>query len=410
MRLIRFIVVTGRSAASVLFQNRVRSVLTVAICGSGVAGVTIAGTLAEINAAEMRRRFDTLGGNLLVISPNRIPPLPGRPRQLDHFISLLPEDAAAIQTLSGGVVVPLVAREAAIRANTGSIRVRLVGTTRDYLSVRSFRLEHGRFFDNGDDGRRVIVLGSAVSRELSPDGIVPGQTVLVANSPYTVIGVLQPQGINFAGEDEDHQAFVPLTTYQQRIANRSWLTTLYVQVPLGTDAAPVVRRIQSHLRERHGRWDYQVDDTVVRNLADVSARQSDLLTTVAWVVTVTSILLLLTGMAGIAALMLLAVRQRRGEIGLRRALGATGLDIALQFFIEGITLAGAGVLGGAAFGFVTSLVAVRALDAPPLGESVLPLLAVCISFSAALLACTIPAVIAARLEPSVAIQEGQTSQ
>jgi putative ABC transport system permease protein len=142
---------------------------------------------------------------------------------------------------------------------------------------------------------------------------------------------------------------------------------------------------------------------VVRNLADLAAQQSGLLTTVMWVVTVTSVLLLLTGMAGIAVLMLLVVRQRRSEIGLRRAIGATPFDIALQFFIEGIALAGTGIAGGVIAGSGASALVARVLESQFAAGVGLPLIAAMISLVVASIACVVPAIIAARLEPSIAL-------
>lgn len=394
-----------RAAASVLWQNRWRSLLTLAVCGSGTAGIITAGVLAEINVAEIEARLNALGSNLLVISPNKLPPFPGRPRQLEHFISLLPADGAALQKLTpAAAIVPVVARETTIRMNNQPSRVRLIGTTPDYLRVRNFTLEQGRFFNREDDGARVIVLGYAVSRELSPQGTRPGEVVFLGGNPYTVIGTVNPQGVNFAGEDEDHQAFVPLSTYQRRVTNRLWLSQLYVQLPGNADSEPLVRAVQTTLRERHGRWDYQVDDALVRNLTDLAAEQSELLTTVVWVVSVTGVLLLLMGVVGIMTLMLLVVRQRQPEIGLRRALGATPLDIAFQFFLEGIVLAGTGILLGLGFGIGGSLLAVRTLSVEAAWNSGLPLLGILVSLAVSTIACVVPAVIAARLEPSVALQ------
>jgi ABC-type antimicrobial peptide transport system permease subunit len=397
--------VAVRAAASVLALNRWRSLLTLAICGMGTAGVIIAGVLAEIHLTEMSSRVEALGGNLLIISPNKLPPFPGRPRQLEHFISLLPEDAVALKGLSpASAVVPVVARQSTIRMNGKTARVRLVGTTFDYLDVRGFTLEDGRFLGRSDDGDRVIVLGNAVARELAPQGMRLGEILFLGGAPYTVIGILRPQGVNFAGEDEDHQVFIPLETYRRRIANRLWLSHLYVQLPSDTNPQRTVGAIQGLLRQRHERWDYQVDDVLVRNLADLAAGQSDLLTTVVWVVSVTGVLLLLLGVSGISTLMLLLVRQRRAEIGLRRALGATPLDIAFQFFCEGIVLAATGIVAGLVFGMIGSFVVAQTLSAPIQWMSQLPALAIILSLTASTIACVFPAFIAARLEPSAALQ------
>lgn len=405
MRFLWAISVALRAARSVLTKNRWRSVLTLAVCGAGTAGVITAGVLAEINVAEMEARLSALGSNLLVISPNKLPPFPGRPRQLEHFISLLPEDAAALgELVPSAKVVPVVARETTIRLDSRASRVRLIGTIPDYLEVRNFSLAQGRFLGHSDDGERVIVLGNAASRELRPQGVRPGEIVFLGSNPYAVIGTLRPQGVNFAGEDEDHQVFVPLATYQRRIANRLWLSHLYVQLPLRAGSEPVAEAVRSVLRERHGRWEYQVDDTVIRNLSDLAVEQSELLSTVVWVVSITGFLLLLMGVVGIVTLMMLVVRQRRAEIGLRRALGATPADIAVQFFVEGIVLAGTGILLGLGLGAGGSLLAANVFAMPVVGSHALPLLGVLVSVAASTVACVVPATFAARLEPSDALR------
>jgi ABC-type antimicrobial peptide transport system permease subunit len=135
-----------------------------------------------------------------------------------------------------------------------------------------------------------------------------------------------------------------------------------------------------------------------------AAQQSDLLATVTWVVSVTSALLIVMGAVGIATLMVLVVRQRRVEIGLRRALGATPSDVALQFFLEGIALAAAGVLVGLLIGLAASAVlsGLRVLAAPL--DPLLVLGSAAFSLGSAAAACAIPVLLAARPEPSVALR------
>lgn len=398
--------VAMRAATAVLLQNRWRSALTLALCGSGTAGVIAAGALYEINVAEMQSRLSALGGNLLVISPNKLPPIPGRPRQLEHFISLLQEDAEQISTLvPGAKVVPATARQSTIRLGNRTSRVRLLGTTSAYAEVRGFQIDRGRFLRDDDYDSRVIALGYAVSRELAPQGVSPGETVFLGGNPYAVTGTLRPQGVNFAGEDEDHQAFIPLETYQRRIANRPWLSFLYVQLQSGQEGQEVAPVIQAALRQRHGRWDYQVEDALVRNLADLAAEQSELLTTVVWVVSVTAGLLLVVGAAGVATLMLLVVRQRRAEIGLRRAIGATPGDIAIQFFVEGATLAAAGISIGLVVGIGGEMIAARVFSVPVNWDSSFALTGIVVSAATSVIACVAPAIVAARLEPSAALRD-----
>ena len=218
------------------------------------------------------------------------------------------------------------------------------------------------------------------------------------------LGVLQAQGVNFAGEDEDRQVFIPLETYRKRVANRPWLSSLYLQLAAEADSARVAERVQQLLRRRHGRLRGQVEDVLVRDLADMAAQQSSLRTTATWAVSITSGLLLVLGAVGIGTLMLLVVRQRRGEIGLRRALGATPLDIALQFLLEGAALATLGVLAGLGLGLAAQAVAIRCLSNPPALDATLPVIAALVSLGVSVAACLVPAVLAARLEPAIALR------
>ena len=395
-----------RAAWAVLRQNRWRSFLTLTICGLGTAGVILAGSVGQAHLGELENRLNALGGRLVVVSPNKLPPYPGRPRQLDHFISLEPEDASAVAERIPDLkaVVPGVARNTTLRMDGHASRTRLIGTNHDYLKVRGFSLSRGRFLQPGDEGQRVIVLGQGASRELNPLGVQPGTIVLLGGHPYEVIGIVEPQGVNFAGEDEDHQAFIPLDTYRQTISNRLWLSFLYLQLSPQADADATVRQVQRLLRERHNRRTDQVDDVIVRDMADVSAQQTGLLATALWVVSASSGLLLLLGVVGIATLMLQVVRQRRAEIGLRRAIGATPFDVALQFFMEGMGLAIAGVLAGLLLGLVGTWIGQILISSAVAVQLPLLFVAVLVSLLAGGMACLVPAIAAARMEPAAALR------
>lgn len=395
-----------RAAWAVFRQNRWRSLLTLTICGLGTAGVVVAGVLGKANVREMQARLRNLGGGLLVVSPNKVPPYPGRPRQLEQFISLQPEDGQALAAQMPGIqaVVPVAVRTSTVRSDRAASRVRLVGTTPEYLRVRPFPMASGRFLHAADDGQRVLVLGDAVSRELAAHGMRPGAWLALGGHPFEVVGVLRPQGINFAGEDEDHQVFIPLETYRQRVANRPWLSHLIVQLAPEADSTRTVQQVQARLRDWHGRWPDQVDDVIVRDFAEISAQQSGLLQTALWAVSAVGGLLLLLGGVGITTLMLLVVRQRRAEIGLRRALGATPGDIAVQFFAEGLVLTACGVLVGVGLGAGVAALLTRSMAVPAGSDFALVAWSAVVSLGAGSVACVIPALAGARLEPVAALR------
>jgi putative ABC transport system permease protein len=354
----------------------------------------------------MQKRLDAVGGRLIVVSPNAIPAYPGRPRQLDHFISLEPEDVASIrdEIPSLEAIVPVVVRNSTVRLGHNASRIRLLGTSANYARVRGFNAARGRFLRQEDEGQRVIVLGHAASRELEPRGVRPGDAVWLGAQPYQVVGILQPLGVNFAGEDEDHQAFIPLETYRHRVANRFWLSHLYLQVSADADSSATVRDVVRLLRARHDRLGDQIDDVIARDMAEVAAQQSRLSAAAVWVVSLISGLLLVLGVVGIATLMIQTVRQRRGEIGLRRAVGATPFDVAVQLFMEALGLAGLGVIGGLLVGMAGAVAGQTLWGAFVTVDVWLVLLAAFSSLAVSGLACLVPALIAARIEPAAALR------
>lgn len=393
-----------RAASAVLLRNRWRSALTLTVCGLGTAGVVIAGAIGNAQVADMQRRLDAVGGRLVVITPNIVPPFPGRARQLEHFISLEPTDVPAIRNnvLGLEVIVPAIARSTTLRRDRNASRVRLVGTTPDYAHLRRFLLARGRFLRVDDGGQRVVVLGHAASLELG--GVSPGDVVWLAGQPYETVGILAPLGVNFAGEDEDHQAFIPLEAFRTRVANRPWLSYVYLQVSASANSEDVIRQVQQVLSARHNRSGDDVPDVTVRDMAEAAAQQSGLATTALWIVSLISGLLLLLGIAGIATLMVQTVRQRRAEIGLRRAVGATPFDISLQLFLESMAVAGVGVIGGLIVGLVGASVGQLLWGAFVTLDVRLVLATAATSVTVSSIASLVPAAIAGRVTPAAALR------
>jgi putative ABC transport system permease protein len=394
------------AAVAVIRQNRWRSVATLTVCGIGTAGVIVAGAIGNAQVIEMQRRLDAVGGRLIVVSPNTLTPYPGRPRQLEHFISLESTDIESIRNEIASVdaIVPVAARDSTLRLGNRAARVRLIGTVAEYAPVRRFTAARGRFLQDGDRAERVVVLGDAVSRELNPEGVRPGDIVWLGGQPYETVGILKPLGVNFAGEDEDRQAFIPLETYRRRVANRAWLSHLYLQVDADADSAETAREVVRLLRARHDRFDGQIDDVIARDMAEAAVQQSNLSAAAVWIVSLTSGVLLVLGVVGIATLMVQTVRQRAGEIGLRRAVGATPFAVAVQLFLEAMALAGAGVVGGVVVGITGALVGQMIWGTLLTVDGALLVLTCVTSLAISCVACLVPALMAARVEPAAALR------
>jgi putative ABC transport system permease protein len=245
-----------------------------------------------------------------------------------------------------------VERSVRVKANDVAATARLVGTTASFVTVRRFALRSGRFFDDDDDrhARRVVVLGARVADALFDDGDAVGRRVRVRGVPFDVIGVLAPKGA-LADGDEDNQALVPVRTALRRVFNTTWLSAIFVSVRDPRAVADAERDVGATLDDRHraargaGGRDFEVQNTtkfyeLQRRTADALGRLTTWLAAIALVV----------GGTGIMALMLLSVRERTGEIGLRIAVGARPRDVLAQFLVEATALALGGWLVGVALG------------------------------------------------------------
>jgi putative ABC transport system permease protein len=336
-----------------LFAHKVRTLLALASVSAGVAAVVLTSAIGEGVERNIASSIDKLGVNLLVIRPAQVKRVAFRKDVSGTVSTLVMEDRDAVAQL------PLVLRaapgvEAQVRVKSGqsATATRLLGTTPDFPLVRRFTVQSGRFFD-GDDvrsGRRVVVLGARVATVLFDENPVNRQ-IRIRRVPFDVIGVLAPKG-GLADGDEDNQVLIPISAALRRVLNTTWLNAVFVTVK-GSDSqtmrdaeetiGALIR--QRHRQNREGRPDVEIQNaarffTMQRTTADSLARLTTGFGAVALVV----------GGTGIMALMLLSVRERTSEIGLRRAVGAMPRDIFVQFLMEATTLAVGGWISGAVIG------------------------------------------------------------
>jgi putative ABC transport system permease protein len=322
-----------RLALSRLRTSRLRAALTMLGVIIGVASVVALVGVGQGTTSNITSRLASLGTNLLTISPS------------GGASTLTLEDAAAIAKVDGvAAVAPELQTSASIRYGTKSTTSSVVGTNADYAQVRAYDVWQGSFLTAAtvDRGVRVAVLGATTAEDLGLDATSLGATVTVNGLPFQVIGILQPKG-GAGFNNPDDQVLVPLAAVSKYFVAGDTVRTIGVSVASDDRMTEVTDAITALLRNRHDLGATETADFSVFNQTQLLDAASSISATLTLLLGGIASISLIVGGIGIMNIMLVSVRERTREIGIRKAVGARGRDILLQFLIEALTLS---LLGG----------------------------------------------------------------
>ncbi len=343
-------------AVSRLAAARLRALLTMLGVIIGVGSIVALVGVAQGATSGITSRIESLGTNLLTVQPGSA--TSGFVRQgAGSATTLTLADARAIAQLTDvAAVAPQVSTQAVVVAGGENTTTSIVGTTADYLGVRTYSIWQGSFLTGvaDDHALRVAVLGSTTADDLGLGADAIGTDILVGGVPFRVVGILQAKGTS-SGTSEDDQVLIPISTAQRYFVSGTTVRSIAVSVE-SADAIDLTKaEMTALLQQRHG-TDGTNDDF---NIAD----QAQLLDTFSSVTGLLTLLLggiasisLVVGGIGIMNIMLVSVRERTREIGIRKAIGARGSDILLQFLVEALVLSLVGGLIGIAVGVAASAV------------------------------------------------------
>lgn len=333
-----------RLSLRAMLAHRLRAILATSAVGAGVASVVLTGGIGAGAAREVARNIERLGTNLLVVRPAQVKKLVARTAVSGSVTTLRLDDCTAIEELTTvAAVAPGIEANLRVKGAAAATITKVLGTTSVFPAVRRFRIRSGRFFDDDDNraSRRVVVLGARVADALFPNDNPVGWQVRIRGVAFDIIGVLAPKGV-LADGDEDNQVIIPIRTALRRLLNSNSLSSIFVSVENGRSMETAEREIGAVMRERHGGDDFEVQDA-----ARFVAMQKKTAEWFAFLTTGLGALTLLVGGSGILALMLMTVKERTTEIGLRIAVGARPRDILLQFLLEATMLSLSGWVSGA---------------------------------------------------------------
>ncbi len=343
-------------AVSRLAAARLRAVLTMLGVIIGVGSIVALVSVAQGATSGITNRIESLGTNLLTIQPGSA--TSGFVRQgAGSATTLTLADSQAIAALTDvAAVAPQVSTQAVVVAGDKNTTTSIVGTTADYLAVRTYEIWQGAFLTDvaNQESLRIAVLGSTTADDLGLDESSVGSEILVGGIPFRVVGILQSKGSSGLGSQDD-QVLVPIATAQRYFVSGTKVRSIAVSVA-SADQIPLTKaRLTALLQERHGTNGTDDDFTI--------SDQAQLLDTFSSVTGLLALLLggiasisLIVGGIGIMNIMLVSVRERTREIGIRKAIGARGSDILLQFLVEALVLSLLGGLIGIVLGVAASAV------------------------------------------------------
>jgi len=345
-----------------------RAILAVSSVAAGVAAVVVTGAIGQGAKDEVLRQTDNIGTNLLVVRPAQVSNSAARKDVRGVVTTLKLDDYQAITQLPGvSAAVPGFESSVVVKADNLSVSAMVLGTTSPYLDVCRFRLHQGRFISEDDDrtANRVAVLGARVEETLFGDQNALGRQIRVRGVPFEVVGVLEAKGVLADGSDEDDRVVIPIRTALRRVFNSTWLNPIFISVRDMTEMDESRDNVVVLLRERHkliGR--NKLDDFSVQDKTKVLAARKQLADSLTLLATGLAGASLVVGGVGILALMLMSVKERTTEIGLRMAIGAKSRDILLQFLLEATSIAAGGWLAGMTIAAIATVAISRATTWP----------------------------------------------
>ncbi len=395
-------------ALKTLGTHKMRTALAVIGIVIGVSAVVLMVAIGRGAQEAVLKKIQGLGTNLIIVTAGKVRIIAGRPRQTGNTTSLTVRDAVALATESAAIAkaAPFQGKKYLVKYGETSSNTVVSGTTPEFPEIRNFRPGLGRFFteDEVRASLRVAVLGRTVVRNLFEDRAAIGEMVRINNVPFEVIGVLEEKGVNAIGQDDDDQILIPITTAMRRLMNVTYVNNIYIAARDVSLMDKAVADIASILRERHRLKPGRENDFSIQNQMDILRAEQETSETFTMLLGGIAAISLLVGGVGILAIMLISIKERVREIGLRRALGARKKDILLQFLMEALVLSLAGGIIGAALGISGSLIVGWTTELPT--SISLPSVAVAFIFSAAigLFFGIYPARKAAEFDPIVSLR------
>jgi len=404
MRLIK----GAKIALSSLGAHKLRTLLAMIGIIVGIGSVITMVSIGEGTKKEILSKIENMGTNLLIVSAGQIQTFVGRPSQTGNVTTLTWEDANVLMREISSInsLAPVQQKKCKVKWFDQIVTTSVIGVTPNFPEVRNFHPAQGNFFTETElqGVMQVAVLGKTVKKNLFGEDNPIDEVIRIENVPFKIIGIMEEKGLNVYGQDEDDVIFVPSTTALRRLFNLTYINNIYIQIKDKKSMKKAEKEIEELLRERHRLRPGVASDFTIQSQTDLMETQKEVTNTFTQLLGSIAGISLLVGGIGILAVMLITVKERTREIGIRRAVGAKRKDILIQFLFEALVLSASGGIIGIIAGILASTMTGLVTKWPV----VTPLYSILVSFSFAILVGIFfgvyPAKRAAQLRPIDALR------
>jgi len=353
-----------RVSLRALRANKLRSALTMLGIIIGVAAVIAMVGIGNGATASITSQIQGMGSNLLTVTAGQSNSR-GVNGGAGSSASLTMTDVDKIRVGAAiKAVAPVTSTSAQVVLASGNTSASINATTADYEIIRNVTMARGRFITEGDVNKsaRVAVLGPTVVENLMGDANadIIGKNIKINNVPFQVIGVTTATG-STGFQSSDDLITAPISTIQARLIGQKTVRTILVSATSEDLMQTAQDEITAALRQTHKIPEGKDNDFRVQNQADMLETMQSVTQTMTMLLGGIAGISLLVGGIGIMNIMLVSVTERTREIGIRKAIGAKGTDILLQFLIEAVVLSILGGGIGIALGYGGSSLAGKAL-------------------------------------------------
>jgi len=336
-----------------LFVNKIRSVLTMIGIIIGVSAVILLVSIGEGARREIYKELGELGSNILIVVPGKTSKEGGMHMGTSVVRKITYDEARFVEKRAKNIIhaVPVIVGTSWIKYKGKSRDTYIVGVTDPYFGIRNLNIEIGRSINTSDvdSGQKVCVLGKTVKKEIIGDANPLGAVVSIGDTKYRVIGIMAPKGMAL-GFDIDDVVFIP-TTAAMELFDTDRLFNITVKVRKAELVDEAKKEIREILVRRHA----NKEDFTILSQDEMIAVMGKILNIMTAVLAGIATISLIVGGIGIMNIMLVSVKERTREIGIRKAVGAKNRDVLLQFLAESVILSVIGGMGGIILGIALSV-------------------------------------------------------